>query len=154
MAQDPGADSARIELREEVAAGTVLMARDGGEVNVFAQLLICPMLDDRNATASSQQYHGAAGGVWPRENNLWAWEAVLGEGRANPEISAYSAPARATDLSGLPSTFNDMGSAEVFRGECVDYASRLWAAGVQADLHVWRAVTTALTSSARPHPWD
>jgi acetyl esterase/lipase len=138
-----GADPARIVVGGAsggggMAAGTVLMARDSGEVNVFAQLLICPMLDDRNTTVSSQQYQGNAGGPWPRENNLWAWEAVLGKGHTDREISAYSAPARVTDLSGLPSTFIDVGSAEVFRDECVDYASRLWAAGVQAELHVWR----------------
>lgn len=138
-----GADAGRIIVAGVsggggMAAGAVLMARDSGEVDVFAQLLIYPMLDDRNKTVSSQQYQGDAGGVWPRENNQWAWEAVLGEGHADREISAYSAPARATDLSGLPSTFIDVGSAEVFRDECVDYASRLWAAGVQAELHVWR----------------
>lgn len=138
-----GADAERIIVGGPsggggLAAGTVLMARDAGEVNVFAQLLICPMLDDRNRTVSSQQYHGAAGGIWPRENNEWAWEAVLGEGHVDRAASAYSVPARATDVSGLPSTFIDVGSAEVFRDECVEYASRLWAAGVQTELHVWR----------------
>jgi acetyl esterase/lipase len=51
----------------------------------------------------------------------------------------YAAPALATDLSGLlpPPAFIDVGSAEVFRDEAVTYASRLWAAGVQAELHVW-----------------
>lgn len=31
----------------------------------------------------------------------------------------------------------DAGSAEVFRDEAVDYATRIWAAGGQAELHVW-----------------
>ncbi|MFD0043637.1 alpha/beta hydrolase fold domain-containing protein [Pseudarthrobacter scleromae] len=142
-AESWGADPARIVVSGTsggggMAAGTVLMARDDDKVEVFAQLLMCPMLDDRNTTASSQQYQGSATGMWPRENNLWAWDAILGEGHADREISAYSAPARAKDLSGLPSTFIDVGSAEVFRDECVDYASRLWAAGVQAELHIWR----------------
>ncbi|MFJ6302177.1 alpha/beta hydrolase [Pseudarthrobacter oxydans] len=143
QAESWGADPGRIIVGGAsggggLAAGTVLMARDANEVNVFAQLLMNPMLDDRNQTVSSQQYHGTAGGVWPRENNVWAWEAILGNGHVDREISAYSAPARATDLSGLPSTLIDVGSAEVFRDECVEYATRLWAAGVQAELHVWR----------------
>jgi acetyl esterase/lipase len=144
QAETWGADPARIIVGGVsggggLAAGTVLLARDRGEVNVSAQLLICPMLDDRNLTVSSQQYQGSeAAAFWPRENNLWAWDAILGEGHANRDISAYSAPARATDLTGLPSTFIDVGSAELFRDECVDYASRLWAAGVQTELHVWR----------------
>jgi acetyl esterase/lipase len=52
-------------------------------------------------------------------------------------VSPYAAPGRATDLSGLPPAFVDVGSAEVFRDEAVAYADRLWAAGVQAELHVW-----------------
>jgi len=49
----------------------------------------------------------------------------------------YAAPARTTDLAGLPPAFIDVGSAEVFRDEDVAYAGRLWAAGVQAALPVW-----------------
>ena len=52
-------------------------------------------------------------------------------------MSIYAAPARATDLSGLPPAFIDCGSAEVFRDEDVAYATKLWEAGVQAELHVW-----------------
>ena len=33
------------------------------------------------------------------------------------------------DLSGLPTTYIDTGSAEVFRDEDTDYATRIWAAG-------------------------
>ncbi|WP_432869757.1 alpha/beta hydrolase [Microbispora rosea] len=37
----------------------------------------------------------------------------------------------------LPATYIDTGSAEVFRDEDADYATRIWAAGGQAELHVW-----------------
>ncbi|WP_429977526.1 alpha/beta hydrolase [Microbacterium sp. NRRL B-14842] len=50
---------------------------------------------------------------------------------------AYTAPARATDLSGLAPAFIEVGAAETFRDEAVDYASRIWATGGQAELHVW-----------------
>jgi acetyl esterase/lipase len=43
----------------------------------------------------------------------------------------------ADDLSGLPATYIDAGTAEVFRDENVDYATRIWAAGGQAELHIW-----------------
>lgn len=33
--------------------------------------------------------------------------------------------------------FLDVGSAETFRDEVVDYASRIWRAGGVAELHVW-----------------
>ena len=48
-----------------------------------------------------------------------------------------AAPARAADLSGLAPAFIEVGAAETFRDEAVDYALRIWATGGQAELHVW-----------------
>jgi acetyl esterase/lipase len=93
------------------------------------------MLDDRDSTASSRQYTQT--GSWSRESNDTGWTALLGDRRKTERVSTYAAPARATDLTGLPPAFVDVGSAEVFRDEAVAYASALWAAGVQAELHVW-----------------
>jgi acetyl esterase/lipase len=118
-----------------LAAGIVLMARDSGGPAIAAQVLICPMLDHRNITVSSRQYAGDPG-VWTREKNLFGWQSVLGETPAD-EVSSYVSPALAADLSGLPTTYVDAGSAEVFRDEDVAYASGIWAAGGQAELHVW-----------------
>ncbi|MGV9453108.1 alpha/beta hydrolase [Streptomyces sp. NPDC003635] len=118
-----------------LAAGVALLARDRKGPKALAQLLMSPMLDDRDETVSTRQYAGT--GSWSRESNLTGWTALLGDLRGTEAVSAYSAPARATDLSALPPAFIDVGSAEVFRDEDVAYASRLWAAGVQAELHVW-----------------
>jgi len=93
------------------------------------------MLDDRNATVSSKQYIN--GGTWDRRKNEFGWRCLLGDKAGGEDVDIYAAPGRATDLSGLPSTFIDVGSAEVFKDESVAYASRLWASGVQAELHVW-----------------
>lgn len=122
-----------------LAAGVALMARDKKEIDLFAQCLIYPMLDDRNTTVSSRQFTEGHGHIWPRESNIFAWNALLGEGHADrDDISPYVAPARATDLSGLPTTYIDVGSAEMFRDENITYALRLLEAGVQTELHVWR----------------
>jgi acetyl esterase/lipase len=64
-------------------------------------------------------------------------EAAAGRTTDGKHISPYAAPARAEDLSGLPPAFIEAGSAELFRDEDVAYASRIWAAGGQAELHVW-----------------
>lgn len=93
------------------------------------------MLDDRNETVSSHQIDGI--GVWDRVSNDTGWNALLGDRRQTDAVSIYAAPARATDLSNLPATFIDVGSAEVFRDECVDYASTIWDHGGSAELHVW-----------------
>lgn len=131
-----------------LAAGTALLARDRGGPKLFAQMLLYPMIDDRDATVSSRQIDGV--GVWDRGSNVTGWSALLGDRRGGPEVSIYAAPARATDLTGLPPTFIDCGSAEVFRDEDVAYASALWAAGVQAELHVWAGGFHAFESFA-PH---
>lgn len=118
-----------------LAAGTALLARDRRGPELVGQLLIYPMLDDRDDTVSTRQIDGI--GVWDRGSNVTGWTALLGDRKGTDDVSIYAAPARATDLSGLPPAFIDCGSAEVFRDEDVAYATKLWEAGVQAELHVW-----------------
>ncbi|KAJ6102211.1 hypothetical protein N7486_004638 [Penicillium sp. IBT 16267x] len=118
-----------------LAAGTALLARDRGGPLLCAQVLICPMLDDRNVTVSSQQYVDE--GTWGRDSNQTGWRCLFGERCGQENVSIYAAPSRATDLSKLPPTFIDVGTAEVFRDEAVAYATLLWKSGVQAALHVW-----------------
>jgi acetyl esterase/lipase len=117
-----------------LAAATVLLARDRSGPAIVAQLLWCPMLDDRNNSYSARQMVGL--GVWDASYNGVGWTALLGDAQGGPDVSPYAAPARATDLSGLP-PFIDVGSAETFRDEAVEYASRIWQAGGSAELHVW-----------------
>ncbi|MGP3533699.1 alpha/beta hydrolase [Microbacterium sp. RD1] len=118
-----------------LAAGTALLARDRRGPELAGQVLIYPMLDDRDSSVSTLQIQGV--GVWDRTSNITGWTALLGERRGTEDVSIYAAPARATDLSGLPPAFVECGSAEVFRDEDVAYATALWHAGVQAELHVW-----------------
>lgn len=138
-ADELGIDPARIIVAGisaggGLAAGTVLLARDRGGPAVLAQVLICPMLDHRNDTVSARQYSGGPG-LWTRESNAFGWRAVLGDD--STDVPTYVSPALATDLSGLPTTYIDAGSAEVFRDEDAAYASGIWAAGGQAELHIW-----------------
>ena len=118
-----------------LAAALALMARDRGGPALFGQLLMCPMLDDRNDSPSVRQMAGHD--TWDRAANETGWTALLGAGRGGPDVSPYAAPARATDLAGLPPAFVDVGSAESFRDEDVAYATRIWQAGGRAELHVW-----------------
>lgn len=139
-----GIDPARIILGGfsgggGLAAGTALLARDLGGPAVLGQLLICPQLDDRGDTVSARQFskeNGARRGL-TTDHIRFAWDMVLGEGHVEGSPSPVAVPARAPDLSGLPQTYLDAGSAEPFRDETVDYASRIWAGGGQAELHIW-----------------
>lgn len=118
-----------------LAAGVALLARDRSGPALCGQLLMYPMIDDRDETVSTVQIDGV--GVWDRGSNVTGWDALLGERRGTADVSIYAAPARARDLSGLPPAFIDCGSAEVFRDEDVAYASTIWACGGEAELHVW-----------------
>ena len=118
-----------------LAAGVALIARDRGTPALAAQVLICPMLDHRNDTVSSRQYIGGPG-IWTHQMNEFGWRSVL-DGLEPTAVPAYVSPALADDLSGLPTTYIDAGTAELFRDEDVAYATRIWAAGGQAELHLW-----------------
>ncbi|MGW4569172.1 alpha/beta hydrolase, partial [Streptomyces sp. NPDC004561] len=135
-----GGDPDRIVVAGASAGGGLtaalgLLARDRRGPRLLGQLLMSPMLDDRNDTFSSHQMAGV--GLWDRTANETAWTALLGDRRGGPDVSPYAAPARAADLSGLPPAYLDVGSAETFRDEVVGYASRVWQAGGDAELHVW-----------------
>ncbi|WP_410632431.1 alpha/beta hydrolase [Amycolatopsis sp. cmx-4-83] len=108
-----------------LSAGVALLARDRGGPALAGQLLLCPMLDDRTSADLPDL-------VWSREANDFGWRSLL-----NGQTSPYAAPARMTDLSGLPPAFVEVGGAELFRDEDVAYADRLARAGVPTELHVW-----------------
>ena len=118
-----------------LAAATALLNRDNGGPGLAGQLLVCPMLDDRNVAEPGEAPLDWA--TWGRTSNRTGWTALLGDARGGPDVPPYAAPARATDLAGLPPAYLDVGSADIFRDEDIDYARRIWAAGGAADLHVW-----------------
>jgi acetyl esterase/lipase len=139
-AGDLGIDATRLAVGGAsagggLAAGTVLLARDRGGPDISFQLLVCPMLDDRNTTPSSHEFAEAV--IWDRAANLFGWAALLGDRAGGEDVPPYAAPARATDLSGLPPSFVDVGELEVFRDECIDYVQRLVQAGVSTEFHLY-----------------
>jgi acetyl esterase/lipase len=115
-----------------VSAGVAILARDNG-TPLARQLLIYPMLDDRNVVPDDNI---APFAVWTYDNNYTGWQALLGEDRGTDWVSPVAAPARLTDFSGLAPAFIDVGELDIFRDECVDYARRLALAGVSTELHV------------------
>lgn len=117
-----------------LAAGLALLARDRGQLPLSFQYLLHPMLDDRRSTESSGWRDSP---VWPHHANGVAWAAYLGDVAGRGEVPAYAAPARASDLVGLPPALVLVGSADGFVDECVEYARRLVHAGVSTDLRVY-----------------
>ncbi|MEU3272986.1 alpha/beta hydrolase [Saccharomonospora sp. NPDC006951] len=114
-----------------IAAGLALSARDQQGPPICFQLLNQPGLDDTQESWSARNFTDTP---WmTRDKVTAAWQHYLGGAEATP----YAAPARATDLSGLPPAF--IGSAEFCpnRDENIAYAQRLLQAGVSVELHQW-----------------
>lgn len=108
-----------------------LLARDRGFPALRFQMPIYPMIDHRHETPSSYEITDI--GIWDRSGNIEAWQWYLGEGK----VDHYAAPVLAEDLTGLPPTYIDVGTVDLFRDEDIAFAMRLMAAGVPTELHVW-----------------
>ncbi|KAK9775086.1 putative Alpha/beta hydrolase fold-3 domain-containing protein [Seiridium cardinale] len=127
-----------------LAVGVGLMARDRDLHPPLAkQILVYPMLDDRNMTANEVLEPLA---FWKTADNVAAWTAVLGEekaGKPGADVSPYVAPARAKSVAGLPSAYIDVGGLDIFRDEDIMYATRLLAEDIETELHVYPGVPHA-----------
>ena len=137
-AESLGVDATRIGIGGAsagagLAAGLALLARDRGDLSVAFQLLIYPMIDDRQITVSSTW----SDPIWSPAANTFGWTAYLGDKKGTSDVEPYAAPARATDLSGLPPTLISVGALDGFSDEDIDYAVRLRHAGVAVELHVY-----------------
>jgi acetyl esterase/lipase len=133
-----GVDPARIAVMGDsagggLAAAVTLMARDRGGPAVSQQILIFPMLDDRNIIPDPEIVPFA---VWSYDDNITGWGALLGSAIGGLDVSPYAAPARATDLSGLPACYIEVGQLDIFRDEDLTYAQRLSLAGVSVEFHL------------------
>jgi acetyl esterase/lipase len=139
-ADELGVEPARIAIGGPsggggLTAGLALVVRDRKEVQVAFQLLIYPMIDDRNATPAS--YAVTDPRVWNRESNRLGWKAYLGRDGGGSDVSPYAAASRATDLANLPPAYISVGTLDLFVDENIEYAQRLIQAGVPTELHVY-----------------
>ncbi|MER5848149.1 alpha/beta hydrolase fold domain-containing protein [Streptomyces sp. NPDC002012] len=117
-----------------LAAVLALLTRDRDGPAPIGQLLLCPMLDDRNNTFSSHQMAGID--TWDRtSSNRVAGAAGRPVRRRGPAALRGSRP-RYGSVRATPASI-EVGSAETFRDEDVAYAHAIWQAGGQAELHVW-----------------
>ena len=118
-----------------LCAGLGLLVRDRGAFSVLGQLLLYPMIDDRNVAATSDTLADTL--VWTRAANLFGWQSYLGDLYGSNDIPIYAAPARATDLSGLPPTYLPVGDLDLFLDENIAYAQKLTRSGIPTHFHVF-----------------
>lgn len=146
-ANELGIDRKRIAIMGDsagggLAAGVAILSRDRNGPVLAHQLLIYPMLDDRNTTPDPQLVPLAG---WSYDDNVTGWNALLGAGHEQRDIDPSAAPARLTDGAGLPPAYIEVGQLDIFRDEDVRYALTLSRAGVPVELHLHPGV---------PHEYD
>lgn len=140
-AGDLGIDLDRVALHGAsagggLAAALALLCRDRGGPRLCFQYLGIPELDDRLGTPSMVAFTDTPG--WNRPNAEISWDAYLGPGRrGGDDVPVYAAPARATDLSGLPPAYISVMQFDPLRDEGIAYAQALLAAGVNVELHLF-----------------
>jgi acetyl esterase/lipase len=96
-------------------------------------MLHIPELDDRLETPSMRAFVDSP--LWNRPLAVQSWKAYLGEMSGASDVPAYAAPARATDLAGLPPAYVSTAENDPLRDEGMIYALRLLQAGVSVELH-------------------
>ena len=115
-----------------LAAAVTLLARDRNGPRICFQMLLVPALDDRLETLSARQFIDVPDFARPEAEAMWRW--YLGE--VTTDVSPYAAPARANDLSGLPTAYVLCAGLDPLRDDGLDYAHRLTEAGVAVELHL------------------
>jgi len=147
-ASELGVDPDRIGVGGESAggglsAGVALLARDRGGPRLCLQFLGIPELDDRLETESIRTIEAP---ITTIANGEISWDSYLGTGvRGTDQVSPYAAPARATDLAGLPPALVTAYEFDALRDEGIAYAQRLMSAGVSTELHVYPGAFHACT---------
>jgi acetyl esterase/lipase len=124
-----------------LAAGLALLARDRSGPEIAGVQLWYPMLDDRPTDGARSLANTS---VWNARLNRLGWQAYLGAA----EGDSYAAPARATDLSGLPPMYLDTGELDLFLEEDTTFARRISAAGSSIEFFVAPQAVHAFESLA------
>lgn len=135
-----GIDKSRIAIGGQsagggLAAGLAQITRDRGEVPLIFQLLVYPMIDDRNLEQANDTVDDHY--VWSRYSNLMGWRAYLGQEPGTDKTPLYAAPGRTENLANLPPVYMYVGDVDLFYAEDLAYATRLSQAGVPVELHVY-----------------
>ena len=114
-----------------LSAAVAQRAHDEG-IALRAQVLVYPMIDDR--TTLRDNHFGRGKFMWTPEGNRFAWTAYLGRLPRLSDAPDYAAPARRTELSGLPPAWIGVGDLDLFYHESVSYAEALKACDVPCEL--------------------
>lgn len=130
-----GGDPARLFVMGESAGGGLtaaltLRARERRDVAFAAQFPLYGMFDDRPEHWTDVDDRLL---LWNRAKNRFGWAQYL---RGIDPVPDQAAPARATDLSGLPPTYGFVGDQDLFLDENRRYFAGLTRAGVPTRFNI------------------
>lgn len=129
-----------------LAAGLCLLNRDRKKFKIKFQLLIYPMINDKNTDYKNKFKPDAK--IWNRESNYYAWKFYLKNFKNEKKIPIYAAPHRAKNLTKLPPAFIGVGSKDLFFEENLKYAKKLVKSGVKTECHIYANGYHGFDSSA------
>ncbi|EME54283.1 alpha/beta hydrolase [Rhodococcus ruber BKS 20-38] len=115
-----------------LAASVAIQARDL-EVPLARQILIYPMLDDRNTFPDPVLEPTA---TWTFDNNFTGWSALLSDSIGSEGVSPIAAPARLNNFADLAPAYIEVGELDIFRDETLAYAASFGRAGVSCEFHM------------------
>lgn len=151
-ASELGVDANRIGIMGDSAGGGITASlahyiKLKGGPRVSKQILVYPMLDDRN---SQPDPNVAPFATWSTDDNITGWTALLGDRYQAEDVNVLEAAGRMTpaEARGLPPAYIDVGELDIFRDEDLEYARNLGKAGVSCELHLVPNVPHAYESFA------
>ncbi|WP_018547921.1 alpha/beta hydrolase [Streptomyces sp. LaPpAH-108] len=130
---DQNLDAAHIAVCGDSVGGNMatvfaLMAKERGDVDLAAQILLYPVTDANFDTESYEQF--AEGYYLTRDGMRWFWDAYTTDPAQRADVHASPLRADLDQLSGLPPTLVITDEADVLRDEGEAYAAKLREAGV------------------------
>lgn len=146
-AAELGVDPSRIAVMGDSAGGGIAAslahyAKQQNGPAIAKQILIYPMLDDRNTTLDPALAPFAS---WTTDDNITGWTALLGSRIGGPDVKVIEAAGRMTvaEAEGLPPAYIDVGELDIFRDEDLQYARNLGQGNVSCQLHLIPGVNHA-----------
>ncbi|GAF13943.1 lipase [Bacillus sp. JCM 19045] len=103
-----------------IAAGVTLLARDRAEMEIAFQLLIYPVMDKKQQTASMQTYTDTP--MWNSVLNKKMWKLYLKDTASDAN---YASPIDADSHHNLPSAYIEVAEFDCLRDEGIHYAEAL-----------------------------
>ena len=136
-AESLGINKGKIAVAGDSAGGNLtngvsMLARDRDFPKPCFQMLIYPVLDQRQVTPSMKEYTDTP--KWNSKLNAEMWKIYLKNGF--PIKKDYASPAEAESVNELPPTYIEAAEFDCLRDEAIEYAKVLESSGIPTELHV------------------